>query len=756
MNRIYLLNTVGISSYRHLTAAARSQYQKEAEFLQRYIDGIDECVANDKLQACDRDFLCNLAELFQAPKAEALKNLLSGEQTPLPEDFFMAKSFPSAESQTALGWIWKNRAGGDRREISVRLYPTEDLRSRFTAQVTRLCLWGASIRNELDPIDIGAGGDCVSSIDIEPETYDRLIPGIENLFKAFDGIREKAFDDGDEVILNVVGSYKPVTAYALLYAQVYGISSIYSPEGSSEGGFELRPLPLGYAINVLDEEISMLRGLRDNPALLSDENVMRGLPGWVKGLFIKKDGVFVPFYLVTKLIELFDSSGFTTTGLGRGILCRLQAHNRAVHRYIESRIGKEWAYLWIGDQIPETVEHNRRHSKRLMEAAANVFRAAEGELRRLGMDAYFPIALLISSIYLHDIGHTLVSYPPLEKIEGEPDEGVFPLDMFPSAVREVHHLLSRDLIRILAEQLFPEDPENGLPGNLLLKLRKVVPLICAYHRKHLLLREGRAEATASIRDVGTFLYGREEFEESLTALKDALDGIEGLELTEDEKERVLRVTALLRIIDECDVQVDRAGARGYLEARLKRNLVEIRSLNHQFVRFRKLMENWRPQKEKAREICRLVEAVSGRISGIDTERIAVEGLPDPVLAEIAADVKKLYPLIFQALGELRGEGSFNDLTDTAESVNLMLALSLANRIAFKCEQFKHFYTHNAVAFVLPVASGDGGVTILLNTAGNRPGDRGKYCQGIVGDIREEIENCRDVLPGLKIRVEMKP
>ena len=73
----------------------------------------------------------------------------------------------------------------------------------------------------------------------------------------------------------------------------------------------------------------------------------------------------------------------------------------------------------------------------------------------------------------------------------------------------------------------------------------------------------------------------------------------------------------------------------------------------------------------------------------------------------------IYREVFRALedlrqkhlsGKARAEGDWGKIQ--TEDTSLFTGLSLSNRVAFKWEQFLHFYKHQSVGFVLPGQESD--------------------------------------------------
>jgi len=640
------------------------------------------------------------------------------------------RKFPSAEIQSIVRWLWK-KADGSQVDMEIILFEnsaegegTEF--SPFTARVTEFFLY------EMERAGLLPKGTSLS-IDIKPLVIDvsneqKFLKSLGGLFEALNDERKKALENGQEFIVNTSGGYKSVSAYAMLYAQLREAPSLYTFEGGNCDAVELTSFPVSYALGALDEEMSLLKALRKSPDLLkSTSRESKNLPLWVRSLvFAGSEGPEMP--LVDVLLEEYREKRRGSEAVGSGLLEILGRKGRRYKEYISDRIRNEWAELWIGDQIPETVEHSRRHSKRLMEFAANLYRSAWEPLDRLGLTSPEIIALLISCIYLHDIGHTAISFPVAEVTDSP-----FLLGSFPSSVREVHHLLSSELIRKKETELFP--PHHGLE---LTFLKKLVPLISAHHRGYTTLTEKQGDAApgGKIRLVGTFLFGEETFRSTLRPLETKLR-----ELSENERggipvETLLDLAALFRIIDGADVQADRVVDDIYLKARLQRTKEEARTFSAELSGFSALAG----ENSALGEILKKVGDITNAGEKIRIEDILRGSIPKSESSVIKNNCDSVYEDVFNELLHMKAGAR---CPGKAVHLNRLQALflSLANRTAFKWEQFLHFFKHQCVGTVFPVYE-NGEVMIHVWPNSDLPFDSeilGTSLSVVKGDIEKEWE-----------------
>jgi hypothetical protein len=450
----------------------------------------------------------------------------------------------------------------------------------------------------------------------------------------------------------------------------------------------------------MEEEMSLLRALQESGDRLPPGLDRQGedVPRWLKHLMVPgEDGHPILGPMTTRLLEAHEAQRRNVDLEGRALLDRIRREDPALGDYMKGRIAEGWAELWLGDQIPETVEHSRKHSKRLMETTAHFFRAAPQTLKSLGLDRPAPLALLLSAIVLHDIGHTSIK----ADLSANGRKIPFALGRFPSAVREVHHLLSQRRIQDQADALFPEG------HRLVPLLRRLTPKVCAYHRGYTSLQGADATPTGAIPQVGRFLFGQ-DFEVSLRPLEEWLDAEDRRLLAEADMDvpTLLRVAALLRIVDGCDVQADRTVDEVYLKARNLRTREEAEALEEGLSRLKgHLPADLRDSTEEFLECAR---PYADRLEISETS--PSEGTPDSCQA--MSDLpKKIYARVFEEL-----QHSLDVLGDRMglENPLEMEALSLVNRVVFKYEQFLHFHKHRCVRCVLPLREGrDGNVVVHL-------------------------------------------
>ena len=651
---------------------------------------------------CD-DALLDFMQNIPQPDKELRENVFRMMRNPEMGTLDLKDcKFPNAETETLIRWLKEDDNGRNVSKLSLVLLPSKDKGSILTAHATCVCLKRLMSQMPDRELICDRGPDGIRPLDIKVDNRENFLPSISALFGELDKLTAKP--EG-EVVLCATGGYKAVAGFAMMYAQLHSLPCLYTFEGSPQA-YEVMSVPLGYAYASMDEEINMLKAIEKDVAVNTD-----ALPRWVQDSRA----------LAGSLLKSYEAARMKPYGAGEYLFNRLRNcgdKGKEWADYLQSLLTHNWSQLWAGDQIPETVEHSRRHSKRLMEFAANLFRCAPGPLKTLGFDDGRPelLAVLIASIYLHDIGHTALSYPLLEDRSGPAD--IFPLGLFPSSVREVHHLLTGKLLRSGgARARYFTRREGGNDGWMTEILTTCVPLVSEHHRGYTALKNEAATLKEGhkVRLAGELLFGKENFEETLRPLEERYAA-----RRKDcpiEPEHLLNLAALTRIIDGCDVQADRVVSEDYLEYRNRRSDDEARALKTQ------------------------LQGLRDCLSGELRERLDIldSGEEDSSKAYDA-----VYPLVFRDLKELRkNHGSWERVMRNA--LPEFTALSLANRVAFKGEQRFHFGKHQNASFVLPVFEAPNTVTVQVFPNSELPGFSKKILEGICGDIRGEYVKVQEVL-----------
>ncbi|MEO0082671.1 MAG: hypothetical protein ABIL25_10370 [candidate division WOR-3 bacterium] len=533
MKRILVVTTVGESLSTDYT------HRLLGDMLDEHEGGLSQ----DQRNELHKFFTLDLKQR-RPPDTETLKTSLCGFNVATG-----AKDAPCAEIQSLLLLFQKlsPKRNGEAVSIDLVFVPTKETKS-FAELIKG---W---FETNKDAIKSAYSGVCVSpryvlsGVELDVGDKEQFHAGLAELTKVvIEELRKSPLKNGnyDERYLNITGGYKGIIpVLSLLGFTSEDVRVCYAHEKSSH--IIIMPeLPVAWDRQRLDE----VRGYVLRGKISSGE--YDRLPEPFKFLFLPKE--HQTEYPRSSLGELVVNASLgeprTRFGYGRYLMAMLQDKHR---KELEAKL-KEWEHLWIGDQIPETVEHSRLHTLRLLGFAHQLFSAYQdnGLLGKVG--GSLGLYLLICAIWLHDIGHSALEY----EVNGKK----LPIALMPSLVREWHHYTSARLIR---SGSYLDDKKE----------KEAVALLAEYHRGRMkLLNENGATEFDEPYGHAILTGRRPTLESKLKELRDSKGLPDGI-----VPEHMLLLAAILRFVDGCDVQADRIGGTEYLEARRKRTEDEVKFL----------------------------------------------------------------------------------------------------------------------------------------------------------------------------------
>ena len=425
---------------------------------------------------------------------------------------------------------------------------------------------------------------------------------------------------------------------------------IYAYE-SSKDILNIPPLPLEWNLRYLDE-FRIFLSLED-----LKEGQYEILPEKIKDLYEKRDTGYSKSALAKVLSEEYIKNRRRRFGYGAPLLGKIRDED--LRKKLEGYITGKWEHLWIGDQIPETVEHSRGHSLRLLELAYQLLEIVDLNLSDCELFA------LISAIWLHDIGHSGLEYNY---------NGIdIPVWMFPSLVRDWHNLLSYN--RIKKENYLEEKTTSDVIATISKYHRNKMPLIgdCPWNDK--IFQDIKVEPLC----------------EELNDKKYCCYPL--------EPERVLLITALLRFIDGCDVQADRVVDEDYLYMRDKRTMEEIEVYKKSLETYKTMLECI--DSELYQEVFEVIHKYEkdSKNRGSNNEK----------------DLKLLEGEILRKVREI--------LINNKNCVEFLTPLSVADKIIFKLRQRFHFLKHSYIKLVYIIKEGNNnGLKVVLLIDHNNPNE----------------------------------
>lgn len=349
--------------------------------------------------------------------------------------------------------------------------------------------------------------------------------GITEMTDRLIGLITAERSKGNEVFLNATGGFKPEATYATLCGLLNQVSVCYAHEYFENEIVWLPPIPLGFDFTPWHLSASKIQlalsGLK--PAYDSLPEQIRELMDWDEengvGKFNQLGHVFWTTYQESCIEHrLSPHKGLLTD--------RINDHD------LQGRILKfidGWNSIWVGMQLPQMVDHTQAHCQNMLMLAEQLLLPMEGFLTKE------EIYILIACIWLHDIGHS-------EPIEIKPDGTGEALS--PQEIRDKHHILTYQLIK-------NRPTEFGFPS--FNKEAEVIATICSHHRKSDLSQLPEKCELTIYDDKGMGELRRGEI-------------------------RLRLITALLQLIDTCDMGAPRAGSEDYVRARLRVTEREVESL----------------------------------------------------------------------------------------------------------------------------------------------------------------------------------
>lgn len=540
--------------------------------------------------------------------------------------------------------------------------------------------------------------------------------GLGNLVDVIAQIMNRASEgvsDFNETSLVATGGYKPESIYAFITGSLFGMDVYYLHE-ESMSNLKMPVLPVDHDVITWAEYKDIL-ALIDRHGGVEPAGLLTSLPESLRRLFEEVGGRFKlnPFGRI--LSELMEERLTYFSRYGKGLLLTDRVKDDDLRRLLEGNIKEKWQYIWLGDRIPETVEHARGHAQRLLSLAAQLL------IPVLEVDQDFlsdaELFVLLSSIWLHDIGHgaTTLSLP---------DGGSRTITRLPTLVRDLHHWLTFCMLK------------SGDSGYGLGDFLDAVAKVCLYHRGGMPVSDGQK------------------------GFQDKASGIEIKDPICEETEvrsngtmyklRTRLLASLLRLIDACDVQLERTVDVNYARARTELTRKEMEAELERMRRYGDIVSNcfngrspeWFQTISENIEI--FIQAVSALVeSGNKDFRKRFE--------EYEGHRKDLRNELTNALKSVWNGNSFND-----EKLKGLLEcwLECASTVIFKAEQDFHFLKHRQVRNVAIVPDGEMGS--CGNGAGSKtgayrfkviiwPNDNpiGNLLEIVKEDIREEKELVKD-------------
>jgi len=565
--------------------------------------------------------------------------------------------------------------------------------------------------------------------------------GLANLVSCMSLLIESAKEKGMVVEVNATGGFKPQSIYATIIGSLFEVDVYYLHEDSQEN-LKLPPLPIDHDAMSWAEYIGIIEAAdgkdKDRSVALKES-----LPEPYRRLFQERGGkLFLnPFGSIVRGRMKEETKRLSRYGRGLLLTERLGDYKE---KY-EKCVTEAWQYLWLGDLIPETVEHARGHTQRLLTLASQLLLPLYGQNNKPPLTEVSLFALL-ASIWLHDLGHKQRELKiPKDKFEvpGSPEDpveivgemndwSVFRVSGLPTVVRDMHHVLTWEALLLDKSDRYK-----------LKSLRFPVAWACLFHRLQMPLGNDS------------------EFKDKVTGftVRGPMANVIKVKADGEVCVEVKKVAALLRFLDACDVQRERTVDERYLEERMDLTLGEMEEEEGKREELAKALAEASKSRggvcrefqelnyilpcftKKARELNEFLRKIIKNDKGEGGNKNFVELIDgfDCLKRKIEDNLKKLIS---------REKNLFLSCSEKKEDLLFRSWLESADRAFFKALQVYHFIKHYQVSQVL-ILPEDGGrfkVEIKPTEKFAVPG----ILEKIKGDIEAEYSEVREILKGLGI------
>jgi len=345
-----------------------------------------------------------------------------------------------------------------------------------------------------------------------------------------------------EIVLIPTGGYKSLIPYVTLAGLLYGqdrkikINYIYE---TSDKLLELPSLPVGIDISILKPyypKIRNIAGLQKDKD--SVQNDFERLPGSIKNLFDTSTSQYklnqLGNFIINRYREILYKPSLELLSSKISILDYLKREDskKSDLREYFYQLVSIGSYFWIGDKVPEMVNHALNHHNNLFEITELILSPILSDDRNKKFLAPEELFILLCTIYFHDWGHSLSHFSGKRTL-------------FATEIRDYHHILGYKRLKEkeVIKRLYETGLKWGKSGELWDNYLEAIATIGLYHRKAMPLKKGK----------GSFPCYVINEEYGPLACKEIR--FEGEEIKEERK---LFVAALFRVIDSIDTQYTRA------------------------------------------------------------------------------------------------------------------------------------------------------------------------------------------------------
>ncbi len=456
---------------------------------------------------------------------------------------------------------------------------------------------------------------------------------LSNMIKCIDEYEKNNY----EIKILVSGGYKSLVPYSTLIG-ILKRKDIYYIYEDSDQLMGLPSLPIGIDISTFKPCYPILRNIENSP--VNDYQIyFDRLPEEIKNLIEKEDDQFkfesVLTFLVQSYNDIVNKSPLEIEGRNLNLLNYLSRDTSKpdLKRYFMNLVDIG-SFFWIGDKIPEMVDHTLKHHNNLFEIM---------ELIHLpiltNQDDFLPpeqLFILLCTTYFHDWGHVLSRFSNSRTL-------------LPTEIRDYHNILGYERLKDqkIQEQLFSQLNWSSDKKSLWEDYLEAIATVGLYHRK-------RMPLLCTDSNFSFKISGEDYIYKPAECLKIKFEG----KLIEPT--RLLLLIALFRVIDSLDTQVWRVGSENEFIFKMSSLLSDIKSEKVKAERIKEIIDC----DSITRPLIDLLEKIETGYEKSDKQPFCI----DEEINKIACNDKKLESEIF-------------------------LYLESSLRIFIKKEQFRHYLKH---------------------------------------------------------------
>jgi len=259
---------------------------------------------------------------------------------------------------------------------------------------------------------------------------------LSNIVKKIEDNQEKY-----EIIIVATGGYKSLVPYLTLAGILYKKKIIYIYEDSDKI-LELPNMPVDIDFERFKINYPLLRNI-NNADVDSYKVYYDNLQEDFKTLIESKDEegktVYIHKPILTFLINRYFSlnykSSLTITSQKDTLIKYLERDNNKLDlRRLFIKFSEISPNFWLGDKIPEMVDHALKHHSNLFEITELILLPILNKDKNFLSPEY--LFILLSAIYFHDWGHSLSYFP-------EKEDRL----LLPTEIRDYHHILGYERLK---------------------------------------------------------------------------------------------------------------------------------------------------------------------------------------------------------------------------------------------------------------------------------------------------------------------